>query len=132
MRRTIAVAAVLVLVVFAIRDPYTFRWGGGEALVRAPWWQTALGLIDIALLAALVSGLWRKTLPSALVLLLVESVFTILLTGAYLLRDGLMRFSTGFSGLGYLPFFAGGLVIRVLIVLWLVGERTRMKRGSGQ
>jgi hypothetical protein len=121
MRRTLMLVAVVLLIVFSFRDPYTFRWGGGDFVVPAPWWQTVLGLLDLVLLTALSVAIWRS--PSiAWALLLSETCFTLALSVGYLLRDGLMRFSTGFSGLSYLFFFLAGLLIRALLI-WTLQRR---------
>ena len=82
-------------------------------LVRpAPWWQLALGLTDVSLLATVAGLVWRKAAGAHGVVL--GDLFFVL-GGAVVLmrRDGVAHYVQGFGADGSVWLFLVTLAIRV-------------------
>lgn len=122
MRRTVALMGTAALLLAVLFDPYTFRKTASDAVVAAAPWQTALGLVDALLLAVAGLHVWRTNVRMAFRVLCVEALFNLALSIAWILRDGLARFSRGFGGEEYLSAYLGLMMLRVTLLLVLSGS----------
>ena len=128
MRRVLTSATALLLAVAILWDPYTRALNVSDVARPAPWWQLALGLTDVSLLATIAALVWRQR-KGAHHVVLGELFFA--LGGAIILvrRDGVARFAHGFGADEYLSLFLVTLAIRVALYASLVPRE--LKRADG-
>jgi hypothetical protein len=121
MQRAIAVTLAGLVAFLVLLDPYTFHKTASDLIQPAPAWQLALGLADVALLAAVGTlALLRRTV--AFDLLAGEIVFALVVAILLVSRDGVARFIHGWSAEEYMSFYLGSIALRV-VLLWLLRPR---------
>lgn len=117
MRRILAIVTALLLASVTFWDVYTVA----SDLVRpAPWWQLALELTDVSLLATVAGLVWRKSAGAHRVVL-GDLLFVL---GAFVLvrQSGVTR---GFGADEYLSLFLVALAIRVGLYVALFPREAR-------
>lgn len=119
MSRVAGVILIGVLIVTILVDPYTLRLNASDVIAQAPWWQTAIGLLSMGLLASVAVSLWRGRNARASKLLGIETLVTIGISIIYVQRDGISRFELGFGGEEYLTWFLIAVALRVYLLLTL-------------
>lgn len=134
MRYVQAVLSAFVLFSVTV-DPYTFRRTAGDYVQWGPWWQVALGIVDLLLLVALLAFVWRRDTRRSAQVLAIESLFNIAVAIGLLHRDGIARFIQGFGAEEYLSFYLFALAIRVLLlfaILTRAGNRSLGERAGSR
>lgn len=108
---------VLLIPIFTgiLLDPATFRLNASHAAPPAPWWQTLLALMDLALLAYLAAVLAERQYRRAIFILALETTFNLALSIGYVLRDGLERFSNNVGHSEYLVIYLVLLAFRAIL-----------------
>lgn len=121
MRRALTVATALLLAGATLWDVYTLA---SDVVRPAPWWQLALGLTDVSLLATVAALVWRKSAGAHRVVL-GDLIF--FLGGAFFLmhRDGVTRFAQGFGADAYLSLFLVTVAIRVGLYVALLPREAK-------
>jgi hypothetical protein len=134
--------ALLIVVALAILiDPYTFLESASDEMMPAPWPQTALALLDFALVVVGCVFIWRGMPGRALGAIVGEAVYNIAVVSAQVWRDR-TRFLMGADSHQYLSVYLFAIALRFLsipLILRLaprlgtgaVGSRTVLSGGSG-
>ena len=116
MKRAVGVALAALLAAAVLLDPYTLHQTASDAILPAPAWQLALGLADVALLAAVGVLAFRREWPRASDVLTVETIFALSLAIALVTRDGVGRFVRGFAAEEYVSLYLASIAVRVLLL----------------
>jgi len=119
MRRFIPAAAVGILLAGILSDPYTYARDGSDYIRSAPSWQLGFAILDIGLLFAIAALSIRRKARSALILLLVESVYYIAGNTILYVRDGSGRFTHGIGAESNLDEHVIVFVLRVILLVYL-------------
>ena len=122
MRRVVSLVTALFLAGATLWDVYALASDVGRA---APWWQLALGLTDVSLLATVAGLVWRKARGAHHVVL--GDLFFVL-GGAFALvrRDGVSPLVQGFGTDENLSLFLVTLAIRVGLYLALIPRKAEL------
>jgi hypothetical protein len=116
MKRAVGVALAALLAAAVLLDPYTLHQTASDAVLPAPAWRLALGLADVALLAAVGVLAFRREWPRASDVLTVETIFALSLAIALVTRDGVGRFVRGFAAEEYVSLYLASIAVRVLLL----------------
>jgi hypothetical protein len=114
--RGIAVTFSLILAAGVLIDPYTVHLNASDAILPAPMWQLVLGLLDVALLAAVGLLSWRRQFRQAASLLTIELVFALSSAMVLIGRDGLARFTHGIAAEQFASSYLTWIGVRVLLL----------------
>lgn len=119
MRRFLAVLALLPMALWLWIDPYTHVVGAGDGFEPAPLWQLAVAVVDATLLIAIGALLLRSRNHSAVLLLLIETVWSLASSIVLVGINGLGRFTVGFGSSETLTVYLGTILARILLIAWL-------------
>lgn len=118
--RGIYIGATLVLAAFAWMDPFTFWASAGDYRIPGPTWQTVATALEIAILAWMVTQLWRRQFTKSARLLLIETLWVLLYNLVLVHVYGLQRFVGGVGAMELATRFLLLLALRIVLVLALV------------
>lgn len=122
--RVLSFTLLVMLVVGVLVDPTTFHLNASHAAPAAPVWQTALALADLCMLAVALILSVEHRYRWAILALSAETAFHVLLSVAYLTRDGLSRFANNIGHDEYLALYMLLISVRaILIGSWAIAAR---------
>jgi hypothetical protein len=123
--RRVSFALIGVVLVGVFVDPYTLHHDATDLVMPGPWWQSALGFVDLSLLSASLGMVWRRRYAAALALLGSETLWAIGSALILVNRDGPGRFVRGFGAEPYLAEYliVMGLRLVAMICLWQAMRR---------
>lgn len=131
MRRVLTSAAALLLAGVTLWDPYTLPLDASDLERPAPWWQFALGLTDVSLLATVAALVWRRR-KGAHHVALGELFFALGAAFVLVRREGVTRFVHGVAADEYLSLFLVTVAIRVALYVSLVPHELKRANGTAQ
>jgi hypothetical protein len=113
-------ALIMVVLIGVYLDPYTLHHDATDVIMPGPWWQSALGFVDLSLLSASLGMVRWRRYAGALALLGSETLWAIGSALILVNRDGMGRFVRGFGAEPYLAEYliVMGLRIVAMICLW--------------